>query len=499
MKRLSCCHAIVGGIFLLAGILLAVVPMDQRLVALILRATHVSPSSNTAAVVNGISPGMIMAAFTLLLLSGVFYFSARSSWFARLRSREFLAGLIAVQMILGVICMAAIPTTVVIGDEAWYFQQSERLAQGLNPVWNHGTGTPEHGEYTAFWSIGYPVYLSLFFRLFGAYLPVAQFANLLLLPGIALLFYLLARKVVGELRARQATLVVALLPSALFTIPVVISELLFTLLLLGLLYLALQKTSRANTVMMGLAFGAALATRPTILFLPIIIALYRFKREGRWKPALTQLLVVLALGEIVILPWQVRNYLAFNEFIAFDTHGGWNFWDGNNPLQDGADVTFPKAPWEVHYMKDEAQRDKFMMRLGVKYILDHPWRTLAIWPAKLLTLYSRDSKMLAWSVKATGHLIAPTVLSWLFLVTDGYYLAVMLAFMLALLRLKIPSHLGKDVWLLLGTVIYSTCIYLPFVTDSRYHSGWMPLIILITILGLSRTEAPAPVTSKSHS
>lgn len=114
-------------------------------------------------------------------------------------------------------------------DAAWYYSRAEKLAAGLGYLGDHGAPT-------AYWPPGWPMALSVPFSLFGASPLVVGLFNLgtAMLGGWLLLD--LARRVGGsELAARTALLLFVVYPNAIAYVPLALTEVFYTTLLLAIL------------------------------------------------------------------------------------------------------------------------------------------------------------------------------------------------------------------------------------------------------------------------
>ena len=140
---------------------------------------------------------------------------------------------------LGLISLAArvasalLLSTVPSGDFSWYDQRAVGLAAGL--------GYQQDGVPTSFWPPGWPFVLSLVYRLFGQSWLAGTLLNALLGAAICLLTYLVARRLVGQVQARVAGLLVALFPSQILFTNLLGTEVLFTVLLLLVLHMLLRR------------------------------------------------------------------------------------------------------------------------------------------------------------------------------------------------------------------------------------------------------------------
>lgn len=126
-------------------------------------------------------------------------------------------------------------------------------------------------------------------------------------------------------------LLVAIDPILVFQSGQIMTELLFTALLIWAIlpWLHDQPKSSASTATSGLLVGLAFLTRPTMapIFAAVGLSLMIRRRFGDCRAWLTAALVALA----VALPWAIRNKVTEGELIFTTTHGGYTLWLANNP------------------------------------------------------------------------------------------------------------------------------------------------------------------------
>ncbi len=148
--------------------------------------------------------------------------------------------------------------------------------------------------------IGYPAFLSLFYRLFGASVVVGQYVNILLCGGIMVELYFLGKRVADKSVGLLGALLFALLPSMVLYCTLLASEMLFTVLFLGCVLLLLEAIKRKGcaAVLLGLAAGLLLAVtnavRPLGPLVLIAFFLYAWlfgKNLVRWKAAVSVVLL----------------------------------------------------------------------------------------------------------------------------------------------------------------------------------------------------------------
>src|SRR5206468_12248604 len=117
-------------------------------------------------------------------------------------------------------------------------------------------------------------------------------------------------------------------------VPILATEIFYTALLLLAVPLAVRAQTFARLLLAGVVFGIATLTKAQTLFLPAVLFagwwLFAGSRPhlGSW---IGRAAVIYATMAMVILPWTVRNYLIFGEFVLISTNGGGTLLSGNNP------------------------------------------------------------------------------------------------------------------------------------------------------------------------
>ena len=145
----------------------------------------------------------------------------------------------------------------------------------------------------------------------------------------------LRRRIVGRLTVAILTIY----PNQIGYVPVLATETFYTALLLAALVIVVRGGhSVARLALAGLVFGIATLTKAQTLF----SRLFCLRHGGSPPPAdcacsraIAKAAVVYAAMALVIVPWTVRNYLVFGEFVLISTNGGGTLLSGNNPTAWG--------------------------------------------------------------------------------------------------------------------------------------------------------------------
>jgi 4-amino-4-deoxy-L-arabinose transferase-like glycosyltransferase len=273
------------------------------------------------------------------------------------------------------------------GSEA-YDEYAQNLLQS-------GVYGRELGEADAAIPPLYSYVLATVYGIFGrGYIQVGLFHTLLDCVSILLLYQickrLFAQGGVLSLRAAEwlgvlAGLFYALYPYLIFQNLTLIDTPFWILLLHAYVLLMIlirererfDKTLWGWAILAGLVLGLSLLARPLMPPFALLAAVWFLFRRSLWQ-TLLRLAPVAIVGFLVVLPWIVRNYGLYNDFVPMTTTSGANFWQGNSVwtipvFQAGYDVQWT-APDEEEGIGDmpvnEADARRF--ELAWDYLRSHP-------------------------------------------------------------------------------------------------------------------------------
>lgn len=163
--------------------------------------------------------------------------------------------------------------------------------------------------------------------LFGDYhqLAAAVF-NLVLLLALLGLTYHLCERLVSAPAGVMAVVVLGLGSEVPGSVHQMVNTMTAaTLVVLSALMLVkfLESPSNRHAGMLGLVLGLTTLGCPTAqLFLPVTVAAVAVWGRKNLRPAVTHAVLILAAAVFVVMPWTVRNYMAFGKFIPVRTGYG---------------------------------------------------------------------------------------------------------------------------------------------------------------------------------
>ncbi len=240
----------------------------------------------------------------------------------------------------------------------------------------HGTGFvcpvgPERNDPSSWYSPGYVGLMSVIMAGFGEDSVVSlvgiRLANIAAASVAIGLYFLLGLRKFGSKVAWLAVVLMLLSPILLVKADE-IWDTSFTMLggaILLLLFVTVKLNSPRALLVAGLACGAVAMINPTFTLCYPVWVIYSWfvRREPDRKcfKFLSHVSLVVMGFVIAILPWTVRNYLAFGELFYLRGNLPLELWSGNAPWSDGyADASRGNKPHPVFH-EPERQR---MTELG---------------------------------------------------------------------------------------------------------------------------------------
>ncbi len=360
-----------------------------------------------------------------------------------------------------------------LGDSIWYEQGGYNIAKG--------EGYTIAGKATAFWPVGYPLFLGIVYFIFGHSLFVARFWTVILSLYICFLTYRIGKTVLGNSGSLVALLLIATFPSQIFFSSLFFSEVLFSALFLTVVYFTMKLAEGEKGgwlwLVVGLLCGASILVRPVTLLFPVVIFIFllRIKKQSFKSSLLRTALVIFGIL-LLLVPWTVRNKNVLGHWILVSTNSGYNFWIGNNPEAKG---TFtPEVAEVLNVIDDEVERYYLGYREGFNFILNRPDKFLLLIPRKLFYLFLTDTFSFYYLLTSAGK----SSTGWLAAVGgvlfELYYLLILLLGVAGiLLPLRDESRSGMKLicWVLGYWVFFHIFLF----TIDRYHFPIVPLIIIL--------------------
>ena len=381
-----------------------------------------------------------------------------------------------------------------VSDFAFYFRGAESIVRGH--------GYTHFGRFvTAYFPIGYPLFLALLFWVSGVSITVALTANLVFSVVSLVLAYWIARELFrSEITGRLFLLLLTAYPNNIaYTSLVGVETVHLFLLFLGIALLLPSMSSKGGAdawrlLTAGLVFGLATLVKMQTLMLPAFLLLlfpqFSWDRSGlidRVKKIGILYVVLIA----VLSPWVIRNYILYNDFVL-SNNDGVNLYVGNGPDANGTWVSVSWFGVEKNTL-DEYKINQRARDEAISYIRAHPLQTLMLMPAKLASLFSHGDGVY-WNNLGTDMKMksARHVLRGVDKLNTNYEFLMIVLLISSLIygcwkRLRNGKGNG---WPLMGiaVIVYFISIYLVYYGSPRYHFPIFPWVIMYSAALLSSLE-----------
>lgn len=343
------------------------------------------------------------------------------------------------------------------------------------------------GRTTALLISGYPIFLSGIYFIFGSEQIFVKIIQSLIEIVTCYLFFLVALKFFDKKYSLISLAVFAFFPSNILFSQTVLTEPLFGLLQMTLLYLCLCGKPAKNVFFIGLLWGAAIMVRSSFALSVVLIPLYFFyKRKELFpenfsssiKPVLKYSSLFIIGVFLFLAPWLIRNQVTMGSF-TLATQGGFTFWSGSNPDATGSWYYKIEESDPLFDEKDEVKRDKEFYRRGIDYALHNPHKWLITGVKKLGYLFSSERMIVLYFIDDPGGEQTSTQVyksaNPLFnAVVNIPYFIVMLLGTWGLLAFR------KNTFFIYGFILTWMATIFIFVALARYHYVLIPFFILGT-------------------
>jgi 4-amino-4-deoxy-L-arabinose transferase-like glycosyltransferase len=403
---------------------------------------------------------------------------------------RFLLLFLGLGFVLRMLWITFVPTQLY-QDWKWYDDAAYHLSQ----VWRY----EENGVPTAYWPIGYPLFLAVIYRIFGHSYFAVELVNVLLSLGICVLTYLVAKRLVAVVPARVSLVILTLFPSQIFFTSVLASEILFTVLLLLTVYLVLKPRDHASIyapLSTGILLGFLILIRAVALFLPVIIVFLYFSSKRKPALILREAILTILMTFLTVSPWLLRNKLVLNSF-TIATSGGINLYIGNSPISSGGWVWQRENPFKDLSAPNEVENNRLGYKLAAKYIVDDPLRFVSRGIKKEIFLFATDFAAIAKELDLAAKANRVDRFVILNIIAQTYYLTVLVLSGGGLFLVLRRGKRSPGFSLLCGVLVYWLAIHFVFFGIDRFHFPLIPMLsIFASLLVVSQVRPSSQLYSR---
>lgn len=405
------------------------------------------------------------------------------SWTAQ-RQCSVVASVFVLALAVRLLAIAFSQVLVEPGDDPSFYV---RVAEGLA----HGEGYHE-GSLLAFRPPLYPLFLSVFFKVFGEDLQIVRFAQAVLSAFTCVIVLRIGQRYFSSLVGIGTALFCAVYPELVHYAVQPWSETLFIFLVFATILSLWHWDGKHHycwPVITGVLLGLAALTRSSGLFLVPAVIVWRIVHVRQSAPVLRHAVLCVASCAIVIAPWTIRNYVRFAHFVPIDTNGGVNFFIGNNPKATGAFewALPPGTVWNQPSPNgaNEIQASKCGYEEGLRFNLEHPGRAGGLlfrrcyyllrppyWTISLTDGPLKTSAKVVWCMMYTFIAAASLLVAPVYLARQWRRIALP---MLAIVALSLPYLLTFGATRYRLPIEPFMCMISVYVLEKRFAVGSLPL------------------------
>lgn len=380
-----------------------------------------------------------------------------------------------------------------LNDPTLYDLFADRIADG------DGYTRPT-GEKIAYYPAGFPITAAALKKGGDIFGWGRSIFSLKMMNGVfgaltVVLAYLLTRRIFDRRTGIVAALLLSIFPSQVYYTGTSLSEPLFTLLFVAAILALLWKPWDRDGIGYGRLFGVGLLlsyatmTRGITLMLPVVLlAVWFFYMRSR-RRALLQALVVWAGIAVLVVPWSVRNTVAFGTLTGPSTNVGDDLCIGNYLGAQGA-FTLQGVCFESDAGKSaqqvEIDRSKEGVKIAIRDVASHPLRMPKLIAQKAYWLLYKDDDGI-WAAESYGHdyFIPRFRREVLAFAANSIYYATCVLVLAGGLAFVLARDVRRLIVMLM--MLYVLALPLVFFGDPRFHFPAIPLAVVIagaTIVGL---------------
>lgn len=333
--------------------------------------------------------------------------SRRTGWFALVRTHGPLVAVLAAGFLLRLgLVEASSLMPLQITDEQQYARLGDSILRGEGFALTAGRPTSMRAPL-------YPLFIASVWRLTGSEsLQAVRGAQIFLSLLITGALYALASRLFDRRTAIAAAAIVCFYPSFLFSGLLLLSEVLFTLLVV-LFALQFSILVTRPGILLALATGATLGlaalTRSVLWPFPLLLLpLVMFSIPGGISRRGTIALCCLLGYAAVVGPWAVRNTRLQHTLTFVDTMGGMNLRMGNyqytpeDRMWDAVSLEGEKN-WSYGLRRahpeaatwSDGQKDKWAQHEAIAYMLANPGTTIRRSVLKFADFWGLEREMVA--------------------------------------------------------------------------------------------------------
>lgn len=425
-----------------------------------------------------------------------------------MKKRGVIGGVIAIiilSAILKVWWINNIPLTPLYDFETFY-----KVAVNLY----NGEGFTLNGYPWAFQSYGYPLMLSIFFRIAGSSsIFTAKVFNVICSTLTLPFIFLIMDKVFNKKSVVWLCFVVfAFMPNNLIYNNVlgseILSVLLFSIIICMNLYM-IEKYKIWNFIIQGFLIGILSLVKPFFMAYPIVLIFIYFIKNKEFKNTAIIGVSLIVGFMCVMIPSTIKNYKAFGKAFPISYNGGYTLYINNNSMNvRGTWMNAFKVPaseefkqklrdvgfeYDVDHITEKTQNLRnaysgdIFKEEAIKWIIQHPAEFISLGCLRIVNVFfDGASDVQLWGFENLGQMtIMQNRLFKVFMGVSNSIIYVISTSFIFVLLLNIKRIFTKKAELSLLIVTWSTLFFYAvyFVIEGQARYNFPTLFMLLICFG----------------
>lgn len=425
-----------------------------------------------------------------------------------MKKRGVIGGVIAIiilSAILKVWWINNIPLTPLYDFETFY-----KVAVNLY----NGEGFTLNGYPWAFQSYGYPLMLSIFFRIVGSSsIFTAKVFNVICSTLTLPFIFLIMDKVFNKKSVVWLCFVVfAFMPNNLIYNNVlgseILSVLLFSIIICMNLYM-IEKYKIWNFIIQGFLIGILSLVKPFFMAYPIVLIFIYFIKNKEFKNTAIIGVSLIVGFMCVMIPSTIKNYKAFGKAFPISYNGGYTLYINNNSMNvRGTWMNAFKVPaseefkqklrdvgfeYDVDHITEKTQNLRnaysgdIFKEEAIKWIIQHPAEFISLGCLRIVNVFfDGASDVQLWGFENLGQMtIMQNRLFKVFMGVSNSIIYVISTSFIFVLLLNIKRIFTKKAELSLLIVTWSTLFFYAvyFVIEGQARYNFPTLFMLLICFG----------------
>lgn len=275
------------------------------------------------------------------------------------------------------------------GDAIRYDALAVSLAEGRGYVDEAGNPCSHYPPF-------YPFFLGAVYSLFGHAFAVVRIIQSAIGAVICVLIWFIAKMLINTRAGIIAALFSTIYPPFIKMSELLMTELLFTFLLLLITVWMLTWPVRGKIIyaaLAGILLGMASLTRAAMLFYIFFIfpVFLWSNRKRRFTAPIKQFLLLSLFYTATLAPWTIRNYVVYHKFVPIATQGGITFYSSYclpggvfGKLADDRDPVVVEA----NKISSPAERSSLLFSKGIEFIKQNPAKFFSLQFQKILYFWA---------------------------------------------------------------------------------------------------------------